>query len=182
MAIVNLQIEFIGPVTVRDAGQWLENELKLFDGKTAFEVRMSVKEAEIEPLCSQPDKLLTCFAGHIFDADREIRWTGEGDSYYLWSIEDSGSTGERVERTAQKYYCIGFAKNGGFCEPRLMRPVKYPLQPAQDGDRVYLDTYEYSPLKPDSTDIETLVAALNQPRILASRFYGLGCGSNPPAR
>jgi hypothetical protein len=118
------------------------------------------------------------FAGRIFGPDAEIRWIREGDSCTIWKIHEAagGETYER-ELEARRYYLWGVSKAGKFAEERVAGQLDYPVAAAADGDRAYIEVFEYYHAKPEAwPDPKSAEQALNRPRMSAHRLAAVDRG------
>jgi hypothetical protein len=121
------------------------------------------------------------FCGRIFGELGEVRWTG-GAEFEVWYLREA-VTGEPCLRQKERYYTWGEYDGHQFTEdvvPRLAEHLPVPPGPCNTGDRPFVQVYEYLPeLRAlDGLTEDTLMSALNQPRMFTHRFAGYDCGKD----
>ncbi len=127
------------------------------------------------------------FSGRIFDRDFEIRWQLAGTNAYLWrfsEVANSDPSREGVfdcEYCDRKYYLWGEWTGGDgessmFQEGRMPEAKVYPVKAVREHDRAFIEVREYRPAMPSRFEegLVDLMQQLNQPRLLAHRFLGVG--------
>lgn len=181
---------------------WL-NENRVLTGEPAFCVNQTISMADFIRL--EPGSILqidasTTHAGRIFGPNAELRWALRGREFDVWVIretpEGSHDLGPLSHREV-RYYCLGKWKPGGepgtgeFKEGYLSVVPKYPSVSAREDDRVYVNVVEYFPApiyfaaqenKTSANErILEMVAVLNLPRVIGSRFCGVDAGRTSDA-
>lgn len=113
------------------------------------------------------------FAGRIFSPSGEVRWRREGDVVQGWFFHETGpGLSDEYEVIDRKYFAWG-EWEGSICwEPRLSRPVEYPVM--ADRGRLCFSVREYLAPRPTvwPERLEDLEEALNRPRLAAYRLTG----------
>ncbi len=137
-------------------------------------------------------------AGRLFDAHTEVRWQKTGDTFFIWilrEIDRDSPEGTLYNAKKCRVYLLGKHVGRGPDEASLKFEERHLSPDAlchydwmQDrgwsgNDRPYLEIVEYMPLwsntgGPPGTDeaIRDLETALNVPRVVAHRVYGVAKG------
>jgi hypothetical protein len=140
------------------------------------------------------------FEGRFFTAEVELRWCRDAaGTFRAWMTREiSPAAGEslspgwlRAVVCDRRHYLLGQYDEGSV--PPTFSEARYPgrrfhYPPAdfttggedtpRPGDRAFVVVLEYEPLPPrwETYDAAAVEAALNQPRVIAHRFVGIGYG------
>jgi len=170
-------------------GDWLKLRVQSV-GATVYLASQSIDKARF---CQLPSGDLlgaenfdSTFAGRVFGPNAELRWALHGSEVDVWSIREAGAN-ETTQlgpyyREEVCYYCLGLWKQeeGKYLEGHIPGELKYPLDGNAEDDRFYVAVYEYLPAPAlGETDLNKLMNALNRPRVVATRFHGVGVGRTP---
>jgi hypothetical protein len=117
------------------------------------------------------------FAGRIFSESAEIRWRREAEDLQSWRYSETpAGQGTEYEVEERKYFAWGEWLDGICWEPRLPRPVEYPVK-GKSG-RCYFWVREYRRLWPEQgtwpLELDKVEELLNMPRLSAYRLAGFG--------
>lgn len=169
--------------------EWLKERMTL-TGTPQYLVNQTIQEpifSELQPNALDIDPR-TSFAGRIFGPDAEIRWAIHGSEFDVWSIRDSQTDTPDNDgpyyRESTHYYCLGrWARSKGeygeYIEGHISVPLKYPVVGSNEDDRFRVNVYEYLPAPIQAQqDLKSIVTALNRPRVIAARFYGVTVGKD----
>jgi hypothetical protein len=113
------------------------------------------------------------FAGRIFSPSGEVRWRREGDVLQGWFFHETlPGQSDEYEVKNRKYFAWGEWEGSACWEPRLTRPVEYPVHP--DRGRLCFSVREYLAPRPAvwPPGADALEEALNRPRLAAYRLIG----------
>lgn len=167
-------------------GDWLKQRIQAV-GATAYLVIQSIDKARICQLSSDDplgaENFDSTFAGRVFGPNAELRWALHGTELDVWFIQEARSDDTTRSgpyyREEVCYYCLGLwkQKEGKYLEGHIPGDLDYPLVGNAEDDRFYLAVYEYLPAPTlGETDLNKLMNALNRPRVVATRFHGVGVG------
>ncbi len=160
---------------IRKKCEWKDDELVC-----RYSESVSTCELKKDEPLSRFTPAADAWEGRFFNAYAEARWIRSPDgSFSVW-ITREGSSGRKVMREQRCYYLIGIWGKGQFAEHRYPgTPFDYGVSGKRDGDRAYIEVYEYAPAEPnwsDDPDEATIQARLNQPMIIAHRFFNVDAG------
>lgn len=173
-----------------EAHQWLMEHARCLENQRWCIVQWYAR-LWFAPYPGQLQEFSSSLAGRIFAANAEIRWVREGDKYRLWLLKED-SLGAPFRRRSRRYYLWGWwnDKEKRFVELRIPedRALAYPMAhlTPKPMDRLFIQVYEYLPVPPGrwpttAEALEEFTRLVNQPAVVAHRFYAVGCGQDTPA-